>query len=249
VIRAVLIVVPAHDEEQLLPPCLAALQRAAEHPSLARIPVRIAVVLDRCSDRSGDLAAPLLRTTDLLLEQRDGNVGVARRSGARALFAAESGRPGSAVWIATTDADSRVPPDWLTRQVALADAGADAVAGTIAVDDWHEQPRGTSDRFLAHYASGLRPAAHGHVHGANLGVRGSTYEEVGGLSGLPLAEDHALVDALEAHGARVVRPPSLRVVTSGRRESRASGGFSDHLRALSARGGCRSTGLRRGRPG
>ena len=232
-IGAVLIVVPARDEELLLPACLASLRRAAEHAALARIPVRIAVVLDRCSDRSGELAVPLLRSGDLLLEQRDGNVGVARREGARALVAAESGRPGSSVWIATTDADSRVPADWLARQVELADSGADAVAGTIAVDDWHEQPRGTRDLFLARYASELRPAAHGHVHGTNLGVRGSTYEEVGGLEALPLAEDHALVDALEAHGARVMRPPSLRVATSGRRESRAPGGFSDHLRVLS----------------
>lgn len=232
-IGAVLIVVPAHDEELLLPACLASLRRASEHAALARIPVRIAVVLDRCSDRSGEFAAPLLRSGDLLLEQRAGNVGVARREGARALVAAEAGRPGSSVWIATTDADSRVPADWLARQVALADSGADAVAGTIRVDDWHEQPRGTRDLFLARYASELRPAVHGHVHGANLGVRGSTYEQVGGLEGLPLAEDHALVDALEAHGARIMRPPSLHVATSGRRESRAPGGFSDHLRVLS----------------
>jgi hypothetical protein len=248
-IGAVLIVVPAHDEELLLPDCLASVRQAAEHAALARIPVRIALVLDRCSDRSGELAAPHLRTTDLLLERRDGNVGVARREGARALLAAESGRPGSAVWIATTDADSRVPADWLARQLALADAGADAVAGTIAVDDWHEQPPATRDLFLARYASDLRPAGHGHVHGANLGVRGSTYEDVGGLSGLPLAEDHALVDALEAHGARVMRPPSLRVITSGRRESRAPGGFSDHLRVLSPRRPSGSAGLRRRRPG
>ncbi|MDX6570669.1 MAG: hypothetical protein QOH15_3247 [Gaiellales bacterium] len=233
-IGAVLIVVPAHDEELLLPRCLASLQRATGHPALARIQVRIALVLDRCSDWSGELAAPLLQGSDLLLEQRDGNVGAARRLGARALLAAECGRPGSDVWIATTDADSRVPADWLARQVALADAGADAVAGTIAVDDWHEQPRGTRDVFLARYASELRPTAHDHVHGANLGVRGSTYEAVGGLADLPLAEDHALVDALEAHGARIMRPPALRVRTSGRRESRAPGGFSDYLRVLAA---------------
>jgi hypothetical protein len=244
-----LVVVPAHDEELLLPACLVSLQRAAGHAALARIPVRIAVVLDRCSDRSGELASPLLRSGDLLLEQRDGNVGVARREGARALHAAESGRPSSSVWIATTDADSRVPADWLARQVALANIGADVVAGTIAVDDWREQPRGTRELFLARYASDLRPTAHGHVHGANLGVRGSTYEEVGGLPGLPLAEDHALVDALEARGARIMRPPSLRVITSSRRESRAPGGFSDHLRVLSPRRPSGPAGLRRGRPG
>jgi hypothetical protein len=233
VIEAVLIVVPAHDEERLLPGCVAALQRAAAHRALPRVSVRIALVLDRCSDRSGELASPLLRATDLLLEQRDGNVGVARRRGVRALLAAESGRPGATVWIASTDADSRVPPDWLARQVTLADAGADAVAGTILVDDWHQQPPGTRDLFLTRYARDLGCRAHRHVHGANLGVRGSAYSAVGGVSGRPLAEDHALVEALEAHGARIIRPPSLRVVTSGRRESRTHGGFSDYLRVLS----------------
>jgi glycosyltransferase involved in cell wall biosynthesis len=232
VIGAVLVVVPAHDEERLLPDCLASLRRAAAQPALARVSVRIGVVLDRCSDRSGELASPLLRQADLLLEQRDGNVGIARRHGARALLDSESGRALDDVWIATTDADSRVPADWLTRQVELAEAGADAVVGTIAVDDWHEQPPSTRDRFLARYSRDVLPGAHLHVHGANLGVRGSTYQQIGGVAGLPLAEDHALVDALEAHAARIARPSSLRVITSGRRESRAPGGFSDFLRVL-----------------
>ncbi|MDX6565054.1 MAG: hypothetical protein QOE10_716 [Gaiellales bacterium] len=231
-IDTILVVVPAHDEEQLLPSCLASVRRAAEHPSLAATPVRVAVVLDRCSDGSGEQAVPLLRGGDVIVERRDGNVGAARRAGARTLLAGEVGRPLTDIWLATTDADSRVPRDWLARQVRMADAGADAVAGTILIEDWREQPPATRNAFAARYARGVALGEHRHVHGANLGARASAYERVGGLAELPLAEDHALIDALSACGASIVRPHDLRVVTSARRESRAPGGFGDYLRVL-----------------
>jgi hypothetical protein len=235
-IGAVLVVVPARDEEELLPRCIASLRRAADHPALARLSVRIAVVLDSCSDRSGDLAAPLLHRRDSLIEERAGNVGTARGRGIDTLLAMEAGRPLSNIWVANTDADSRVPPDWLARQLRLANDGADAVAGTIIVDDWHEQPARTAPIFAARYALDVQPSAHHHVHGANLGVRASTYRQVGGCPALPLAEDHALVEALDLTGATIARPATLTVITSGRRESRARGGFSDFLRGLPTSG-------------
>ena len=232
-IDAVSVVVPAHDEEELLPACIASLLQAARHPHLAGISVRIAVVLDRCSDASGDHAHRLLRTCDLVLERRDGSVGAARRAGIDALQRAEAGREQDTVWLATTDADSRVPRDWLAHQVRLANAGADATAGTIAIDDadW------TNRAFRAGYEQAIHGGSHRHVHGANLGVRASAYALAGGLTGAPLGEDNALIDALAARGTRIARPPALRVVTSGRHEGRAPGGFSQYLRELAARAG------------
>ena len=53
---------------------------------------------------------------------------------------------------ATTDADSRVPSDWLVRQLAHAERGADAVAGIVEIDDWREQPEAVRRRFAEHYA-------------------------------------------------------------------------------------------------
>jgi glycosyltransferase involved in cell wall biosynthesis len=231
-IGAVSVVVPAHDEEELLPACLASLLNAARHPDLAGISVRIAVVLDRCSDASGDHADRLLRTCDLVLERHDGNVGAARRAGIDALERAEAGRALDNVWLATTDADSRVPPDWLAHQVRLANAGVDATAGSIALDD---DGYGISRAFQASYEKAIHGTAHRHVHGANLGVRRSAYALAGGISGAPLGEDNALVDSLEACGVTIARPLALRVVTSGRYEGRAPGGFSQYLRELAAR--------------
>jgi hypothetical protein len=233
VIDAVDIVVPARDEERLLPACLASLREAAGHPALRGRAVRIAVVLDDCSDRSGELA--LAAVSDwpgaVVLDGRYRAAGAARAAGVERLVAS-GGRDPARLWIASTDADTRVPADWLVRQLAHADAGADAVAGIVEVDDWREQPEAVRRRFAARYAALRHGTAHAHVHGANLGARASALLAAGGVPLLPLAEDHALVEGLRAVGARVVSSADVRVVTSARREGRAPGGFSDLLRGL-----------------
>jgi len=70
------IVIPAHDEEATLHACLRAAREAASHPLLQGEAVRIAVVLDSCSDASERIARghPV---TVLPLQVR--NVGLAAR--------------------------------------------------------------------------------------------------------------------------------------------------------------------------
>lgn len=230
-IEAIGVVVPVHDEERDLATCLASIRRAAKHPELAAISVRISVVLDRCSDASGEIASQMLVIADRIAETRAGNVGVARNIGFDLVRRAESGLDDGDLWLATTDADSIVPDTWLARQVRLANSGADAIAGTIEIEDWDEQPAGARARFDRRYE--IAPdGTHGHVHGANLGVRSSTLAAVGGMPRAALAEDHALISLITAHGASIARPATLCVQTSARRESRAPGGFSDFLRHL-----------------
>ena len=48
------VVVPAHNEEELLPACLAALREAA---GVAGVPVRLLVVADACTDATAAVAA------------------------------------------------------------------------------------------------------------------------------------------------------------------------------------------------
>lgn len=230
-IASIDVVVPVHDEERELAACLAALRHAARHPALAGISVRLAVVLDACSDRSSDVAERSLTgfAGARILECRVRSAGAARAVGTRDLATSEAGRDPAAVWLATTDADTRVAPDWLARQLAAADAGADAVAGIVEIDDWSEQSRTVRDRFLHHYRSLGTGDGHPHVHGANLGVRSSALTAAGGMPALALAEDHALVERLEASGAVILRTGSVRVRTSARREARAPGGFGELL--------------------
>jgi hypothetical protein len=58
------------------------------------------------------------------------------------------------VWLATTDADTLIPPSRLRQQAHYAGRGWDAVAGTIRVTDWTGlHPRAIS-RFREHYDRG-----------------------------------------------------------------------------------------------
>lgn len=218
---------PARDEQRLLPACLVALRVAARHPSVRHLPVHLVPVLDACSDDSGAVAPGAL-------EVQAGNVGVARAAGFAAVLAREAGRPAGELWLASTDADSTVPPDWLAEQLRLAALGAEVVAGTVRVQDWSEQPAAARQRFTRSY--GVPTRGHPRVHGANLGMSAAAYVDAGGVPPLALAEDKALVDALRVRARRLVATGRIPVSTSGRRESRTLGGFADHLRGLTAGG-------------
>jgi len=222
------VVVPAHNEEELLPACLAALRSAAD---AAGVPVRLLVVADACTDATAAVAA----AADVeVIRIRARNVGAARAAGLARLLRTEDTDP-AAMWLATTDADTVVPPGWLRRQLSYADQGWDVVLGTVTVTDWAGHPPHAPTVFEARYAFGAGP--HPHVHGANLGIRASAYLAAGGFRPLPTAEDHALLAAATEAGCQVLRAGDVTVVTSARRQARAPRGFSHALRALAAEPG------------
>jgi glycosyltransferase involved in cell wall biosynthesis len=223
---SVLVVVPVHDEERLLPACLAALRRASDQLSDLRpdLDVHVAVVLDGCTDASQDIAAT---SGFVLVETPPLGVGAARHTGVMALSGASvRTRRTEAIWLACTDADSEVPENWLVRQVALADAGADVVVGTVRP---HLADL-SADRAAAWRARHVPGAANGHVHGANLGVRLSAYHAAGGFPAVAEHEDVSLVDALRDVGAHVVADAGAEVLTSARLVGRTPGGYARHLR-------------------
>ncbi|GAA4982632.1 glycosyltransferase [Kitasatospora paranensis] len=230
-IRSVAVVVPARDEQDLLGGCLDSLRRAARHPRVRGIPVDVIVVADACTDGTAALARQYGASA---VEIAVRNVGRARAAGsARALdLALGRGLALHEVWLAHTDADSRVPSGWLAHQLACAAAGWCAVAGTVRVTDWTGHPPATAVAFHGHYTAAEDAGAHPHVHGANLGVRADTYRAVGGFAPLPVGEDRALVAALEAAGVHVTRTGRHPVTTSARRDARARGGFGDFLLRL-----------------
>jgi glycosyltransferase involved in cell wall biosynthesis len=128
------IVIPAHNEEAWLARCLASILEAARDPALGGEVVRTIVVLDDCTDRSAEIAT-CCGVETLALQAR--NVGIARGAGAQRLLAA------GARWLAFTDADSRVAPDWLAAQLSLA---ADAVCGSTTGRRIHNRCATTSAR-------------------------------------------------------------------------------------------------------
>lgn len=211
------IVIPAHNEEEAIGAAIEAARRAAADPALAGEPVEILVVLDGCSDATGVIAA---RAGARTISIRARNVGLARAVGAEGALAI------GARWLAFTDADTVVSPTWLSDQLAL---DADAVCGSISVDDWsaHGVHAGLIRRhFQRSYSD---QDGHRHVHGANLGVSAAAYRAAGGFQHLACSEDVALVRALEETGARIAWSARPRVVTSARKDARARGGFADAL--------------------
>ena len=220
------IVVPAHDEETLLPACLTALNRATR---AVAIPAHVLVVADACTDGTAAIArAHGARVISI----RGRSVGAARAAGMRELLRLTAGSDPSAVWLATTDADTVVPPGWLRRQLRYADLGWDVVLGTVTVADWAGHPPHVPAAFAARYEFGEEP--HPHVHGANLGIRASAYLAAGGFRSLRTAEDHALLAAATAAGCSVRQASDIAVETSARRLARAPHGFSHLLRGLAS---------------
>nr|WP_198981213.1 glycosyltransferase family A protein [Herbaspirillum sp. ASV7] len=210
------IVIPAHNEEDLLEGCLMAARAAASHAALLSEPVRITVVLDACTDGSAAIAASHpVEIAQVAVR----NVGHARAHGASRLLAA------GARWLAFTDADTLVAPDWLAAQLALK---ADAVCGTVGVLDWREHPEHVQRRFGSEYCD---RDGHTHIHGANFGISAAAYLRCGGFKPLACHEDVALVRALQAMGASIAWSATPRVSTSARLASKTRGGFGDTLRS------------------
>jgi GT2 family glycosyltransferase len=222
-LRQIVVVVPAHNERDRLPGCLASIAAAADQVDAV---VTVMVVLDSCTDRSEDVIDDSVRVQRVSVR----NVGAARAAG----FIAAARDADAQIWLTTTDADCTVPPRWLADQVAHHDSGFHGAVGTVAVD-WHEHSAATRRRYDWLYGLGEDPfeeATHAHVHGANLGVRADAYWRVGGFRPLHIGEDVDLVDRLVAAGAQLLWDADNPVLTSDRRDFRAPGGFGEYVRSL-----------------
>ena len=220
------VVIPARNERQLLPQCLAALDRAATRVTQ---PVTVVVVLDSCTDGTGEVLFDGPRTglnRVVGVSVAFGNVGRSRAAGCDWLLAQY---PTDSLWLATSDADSSVPDGWFSGQLQRATAGADAVVGTVRVADWS----GHSDAARRSYLDAYRDVEdHRHMHGANLSMRASSYLAAGGFSPLVADEDVRLVDGLISAGQRIAWAGDLAVLTSGRLVGRAPAGFAQHLQLI-----------------
>ena len=224
----VLVVIPAHNEAARLARLLDSLAVARAYLG-SSVSSTCVVVADSCTDETVEVARGRLDQREDLVERiRANSVGEARKRGTElGLVGCDDLRR---VWVANTDADTVVPSDWLAAQVRLADEGYDAIAGTVTLladDDWCPTVAARFERAYRWPAGTQHP----HIHGCNLGVRASSYVEVGGWSSVPSAEDGDLWRRLAAH-ARVLSSAENRVATSARSQGRAPDGFAGHLTSL-----------------
>jgi glycosyltransferase involved in cell wall biosynthesis len=220
------VLIPARDEEVLLPRCLRSVLAAARLlPS--HVSSDVIVVSDSCSDGTASVGRRLLQSRGLVVEAHAGNVGIARAMAAQTALARFSG-DASRCWLANTDADCEVPETWLLDQLALAHNGYAAVAGIVDVDCFEEHLPIVEARFRMTYQINT-DGTHPHVHGANLGMRADAYLAAGGWNPLTTAEDHDLWGRLRACPGQHLSDASLQVLTSGRRVGRAPLGFAGAL--------------------
>jgi glycosyltransferase involved in cell wall biosynthesis len=239
---AFVVAIPVRDEEERLPACLRALARQRDRLGQAIPPtlVRVVVFANNCTDRSAGLARKLgaglsleVRVVEARLPPAGAHAGAARRAAMdlAAAWLAEAGdRDGV---ILTTDADSRVAPNWIAENLAAFAAGAEAVLGRIDLDEEGARlpealhRRGeledTYERLLTELSWLLDPLGHdpwphhATISGASLGVTRAAYCRVGRLPRVPVGEDKALIALLSRHDARIRHCPTAHVITAASR--------------------------------
>ncbi len=214
------IVIPAHNEALTISDCLASVQTAMKQlPStITAYPL---VVLDICTDDTESLVKAA-GVDSLSCNYR--HVGQVRDLGIR--HAIDKG----ATWLACTDADSVVPPDWLVEQIKhITEQTPDMICGVVSVDSWAHLTPQTKQAYIAHYQDKM---GHRHIHGANLSFSAKAYLAVGGFTKLPCHEDVDLVKKFEDQNYDIIWSNRVRVTTSSRLDARVTEGFAGFLANL-----------------
>ncbi|MCJ2052393.1 glycosyltransferase [Methylobacterium sp. J-070] len=244
-----IVAIPVRNEEDRIAACLRAVDA---QEGLAPGSLGLVLFLNNCTDRTEAIVAELVPALSIpvriLTENFAGaHAGWARR---RAMDAAAAwlGDRGGAGLILSTDADSRVPPNWIARNLAAIRAGADAVAGRVELDAAEAAllppslpARGRLediyDALITEAEARIDPdphdpwPCHRTAIGATLAVTRAAYLQVGGMPEIPLGEDGAFVARLIEHGLRVRHATDVCVTISARLAGRASGGVADTIRS------------------
>lgn len=226
-IDEIAVVLPSQNEACLLPRTLSALEEASRHLERHAPGVQLSftVVLDCSTDASAHILAshPRVHVETVNFSR----VGAARNAGITAAMSRSRVTP-ERLWIANTDADSVVPPHWLTEHHDFAIAGVHMLVGTVEPIHDEISPARLAQWHKRHQLG----EGHSHVHGANLGLRADVFTALGGFPNLELGEDHGVVAKARRHGCRVITTDACRVGTSARLQGRVQGGFADFLAHL-----------------
>jgi hypothetical protein len=246
------VTIPARDEEREITSTLTAL---ASQRDLRDFDV--VVFANNCSDGTASRARrvgerfPGLRfhLIEDTLADSFAHVGWARKAlmDAAADRFLRAGRPRGVV--TTTDADTVVAPDWVERTIAEMDKGVDAVGGFVeikqserlAMDPLYFRLTARDADFRAAVAQvealiDPRPEdpwpRHCSFVAASFAVSAELYRRAGGLPAVPSLEDQQFAQALRRIDARIRFSLDVRAWTSGRRQSRVTGGFATFINHL-----------------
>jgi GT2 family glycosyltransferase len=240
----VVVAIPVRNEADRIGACLTDLIEQIRPPDA------IVCLLNNCTDATRAAAAPIVASAPVAVHLITRQLPPARANAghARRLAMAHAARlAGAHGVLLTTDADTRIGPDWIALNLATIEAGADAVCGHAVIDPI--EARAIPDHLHADDALECRYAAlldtlsawldpdaadplprHTQESGASIAVRAAAFRAVGGIPPVALGEDRAFIEALRRHDARIRHAPDISVVVSGRTEGRAAGGMADTMR-------------------
>ncbi len=231
------VVIPARDEEERIGAALSALDSAAR---LAPGPVHLVVVDDGSTDATPLLAAERAGSWPHgeahVLPGPSAGVGWARRVGFEHALASASVHHETGALIATTDADSIVPPNWLTEIHLLVDAGHPVIAGDVRLGKGADPLLASErelrlERRLAAVRRAEPAAVHPHFAGANLAFTAEALSQLTPLPTPEALEDDALMARCMEVGLPVLRAHNVTVTTSPRTDGRATQGLAATLAA------------------
>jgi glycosyltransferase involved in cell wall biosynthesis len=257
------VTVPAKDEEELLPSGLRAL---AEQKTIGGDPLdheryEVILLINNTRDRSRQVAEQFQRlypTFRLHIIERNFGKSHSHNGYVRRLLMDEAcrrleTREGDRKTILTTDADSQVASNWISRNQEELASGSEAVAGRIvilpsegalldpatrAVQKYDHLYR----RLIAWLEDRFDPQPHDpwprhHQHfGASLAITPRIYRLIGRLPPRRCFEDIAFYQALIRHDVRLRHSNKVRVFTSARLTGRARFGLSSELSDWQVRG-------------
>jgi hypothetical protein len=247
--RPIVIALPVKNEARHIAACLLAL---GEHQTIPAS--RIVLMLNDCTDGTSDIVRQLVPSltvpVDILLHAFPPGLGSAGYARHLAMEHAAHGMRNHGTEngvLLTTDADSRVPPEWIAANLYHIRAGADAVAGRAVIDpvDARLIPQRLHDDdalecvysdLLDEIATLVDPTPwdpwprHTEHSGASIAVTWDAYRRAGGMPMTPLGEDREFFRALDCIDAKVRHAPDVAVVVSGRTQGRAAGGMADTIR-------------------
>jgi glycosyltransferase involved in cell wall biosynthesis len=179
------VVVPAHNEERLLPGALRAISKAADAVAGE---VEIVVVANRCTDATAEIARA---AGAVVVEDESRNISAVRNAGA--------GRARGEALV-TIDADCRMSPRSLLEIERLLNSGRFVGGGTKVV------PERRSAGIRATYALMELAVFVTRLGGGQFWCLRSDFEAIGGFDeSMLLAEDLDLARRLRAHGKRTGR--------------------------------------------
>ncbi len=244
--RRVSIAIPARNEAERIGDCLGRIAASVSDCRVSRL--TIVVLANNCQDDTvararafGSAWRGRLEVLDLALPADRANPGWARRL---ALDAATEhlSEPGDV--LMSTDADTLVAGDWITRTIDHLDKGYGAVAGLARLNPSELRalpPRlrrrmariQRYDNAMSFLKAGRDESEpwprHFYEGGASIALTHRAYAATGGAPTPTVGEDKALFDAVRRTGGAVRHPTDVRVRTSPRLTGRARGGTSDTL--------------------